>query len=591
MTRLMDTERHAVENSKQLESTFAADDGQRLFYRVWTLADRDSRTAVLLHRGHEHSGRLGEVAQTLVSAGWNVFAPDLRGHGRSPGERGGGQSFAQLVRDLDFFMQHLGGHHGVEIHEIDLIAHSVGAVVAAAWVHDFGPPVRSLTLIAPAFRVRLYVPLAIPGLRLLKSIKPRSFVKSYVKPGMLTGDAGQARKYSADPMIFRQISVPMLLGLHDAGTRLMDSASAIRVPVMVLSAGTDWVVKSSAQRTFFDRLSTRSKQWRDYPRLRHDLLHESDRPKVFADIVQFVQGVEGSNHARPVAQENLEQSRVVDRLKKPLPIWSPRGWIWAATRGFLKTVGRLSAGINLGWREGFDAGNSLDHVYRNKATGWSPLGRLIDRVYLDSPGWKGIRERRQHLGMALDEAIGSLAARGAPVHLMDMASGPGRYILDAVKRHGPTIAHARLCDCRSSELERGRTLAMEMDLNNVIYESRDAFDAHAMLALNPVPTLAIVSGLYELFPDNTMVQRSLNGLASVMKPGGMLVYTNQPWHPQLEFIARVLRNREGVPWVMRCRSQAEMDGLAERAGFTKLRQWMGEDGIFTVSLAVRAEQP
>ena len=55
--------------------------------------------------------------------------------------------------------------------------------------------------------------------------------------------------------------------------------------------------------------------------------------------------------------------------------------------------------------------------------------------------------------------------------------------------------------------------------------------------------------------------RSLRGLAEAVKPGGHLLYTNQPWHPQVEFIGRVLTNREGRPWIMRRRTQAEMDEL------------------------------
>ena len=38
---------------------------------------------------------------------------------------------------------------------------------------------------------------------------------------------------------------------------------------------------------------------------------------------------------------------------------------------------------------------------------------------------------------------------------------------------------------------------------------------------------------------------------------------------------------------MRCRSQQEMDELVEKAGFYKIQQWIDDDGIFTVSLAVK----
>jgi hypothetical protein len=87
-----------------------------------------------------------------------------------------------------------------------------------------------------------------------------------------------------------------------------------------------------------------------------------------------------------------------------------------------------------------------------------------------------------------------------------------------------------------------------------------------------------------------MVRRSLEGLAAAMPQGACLVYTNQPWHPQLEYIARVLTShRSGQPWVMRRRSQAEMDQLVAAAGFHKIEQRIDPWGIFTVSLAVKIQ--
>ncbi len=68
-----------------------------------------------------------------------------------------------------------------------------------------------------------------------------------------------------------------------------------------------------------------------------------------------------------------------------------------------------------------------------------------------------------------------------------------------------------------------------------------------------------------------------------------LLYTNQPWHPQVEFIARVLDNREGRRWIMRRRTQAEMDELVRSVGFEKLSQETDPCGMFTVSLARRLE--
>ncbi len=88
-----------------------------------------------------------------------------------------------------------------------------------------------------------------------------------------------------------------------------------------------------------------------------------------------------------------------------------------------------------------------------------------------------------------------------------------------------------------------------------------------------------------MFPDNTKVLDSLKGVAEATDEGGYLIYTGQPWHPQLEMIARVLPNREGQPWVMRRRTQEELDDLVAAAGFEKIDMLIDEAGIFTVSLA------
>ena len=145
-----------------------------------------------------------------------------------------------------------------------------------------------------------------------------------------------------------------------------------------------------------------------------------------------------------------------------------------------------------------------------------------------------------------------------------------------------------LRDFTPANVEQGRRIAAEMGLaNRVRFEQGDAFDEESLAAIAPAPAITIVSGLYELFGDNDMVQRSLRGISRAMRDGGFLIYTGQPWHPQLEMIARVLTNRDGKPWIMRRRTQEEMDDLGRAAGFRKLDMEIDRWGIFTVALAER----
>ncbi len=217
------------------------------------------------------------------------------------------------------------------------------------------------------------------------------------------------------------------------------------------------------------------------------------------------------------------------------------------------------------------------------------MGRWIDRQYLNAIGWRGIRIRREHLRELLAEAASRLRAAGQPVQVVDIAAGHGRYVLEALASGTSPADGIVLRDYSPLNVEKGRALIARLGAERIArFEAGDAFDEASLAALTPRPTLAVVSGLYELFPDNALLQRSLAGLARAVPEGGYLVYTGQPWHPQLEFIARALTShREGEAWVMRRRSQAEMDELVAAAGFRKVMQRMDDFGIFSVSLAVR----
>jgi SAM-dependent methyltransferase len=233
----------------------------------------------------------------------------------------------------------------------------------------------------------------------------------------------------------------------------------------------------------------------------------------------------------------------------------------------------------------------LDYVYRNQPEGRGPIGRAIDRAYLNSIGWRGIRRRKQHLEELIGAAADGLRAARLPLRIVDIAAGHGRYALDAIANNGLTPDSVLLRDYSERNVAAGRDLIAERRLEGIVrFKQGDAFDRDSLAAIAPRPTLAIVSGLYELFSDNAAVRRSLEGLAAAMPAGACLVYTNQPWHPQLEYIARVLTShRSGRPWVMRRRSQAEMDQLVAAAGFRKIEQRIDPWGIFTVSLAVKIQ--
>jgi len=578
------------------EHTFQTHDSVALFYRHWPATALPARGAIVMfHRGHEHSGRMDHLPAELDLPDFDFFAWDARGHGRSPGARGHSPSFGTSVRDVQTFVDHIGERHGFAPASIAVIAQSVGAVLAATWAHDYAPQIRGLVLASPAFRVKLYVPFALPGLRLLRALRGNFFVNSYVKAKLLTHDPARIASYESDPLLARAISVDVLLGLSEASERIVADAAAITLPTQLLISGSDWVVDHAPQHAFFDRLGTAHKEKHVLPGFFHDTLGEKDRAEPLSRVRRFLLELFGTTPARSdlgMAHRRGFTKVEADALALPLSTLSPRGLYWSATRGGLKFGGLLSEGIRLGHETGFDSGSTLDYVYRNEARGRTPVGRLIDRIYLESIGWRGIRQRKRHLEELLQEAMRRLRARGDPVRIVDIAAGRGRYVLDAVSAGAERPDSILFRDYSARNVQDGEALIEAAQLKAIArFDNADAFDRRSLAAIEPRPTIGIVSGLYELFADNDAVRASLGGLGDAIASGGFLVYTCQPWHPQLELIARALTShRGGAAWVMRRRTQGEMDQLVEAAGFRKIAQRIDEWGIFTVSLAERVTQ-
>ena len=572
------------------ECTFVTHDGVELFYRHWPSQTPTRGAIVIFHRGHEHSGRIAHLADELDLPEFDVFAWDSRGHGRSPGPRGDSPSFGASVRDVQCFIDHIRDTYGIAHQDMAVLAQSVGAVVVSTWAHDYAPKIRCLVLASPAFKVKLYVPFARPGLRLMRALRGNFFVNSYVKSKFLTHDAERQKSFDADPLITRAISVNILLALYEAANRVVSDAQAITIPTQLLISGADWVVHHGPQHEFFERLGTPIKEKHLLDGFFHDTLGEANRQIAVAKARDFIlrRFAETPQHVdlREADRRGttFEESAT---LAKPLPALSPRGLFWAATRLNMKIGGLFSEGVRLGHQTGFDSGSTLDYVYRNKPAGTGPLGRMIDKQYLESIGWRGIRQRKVHLEELLRKAMDTLHEAGRPLRILDIAAGHGRYVLEALAHTPHRPDSILLRDFSEINVRDGATLIREKNLQKIArFEKGDAFDRASVAGVQPRPSIGIVSGLYELFPENDMVRRSLAGMAEAVEPGGYLIYTGQPWHPQLELIARALTShRGGQAWVMRRRTQAEMDQLVEEAGFEKIEQRIDEWGIFTVSLA------
>jgi 3-oxoadipate enol-lactonase len=109
--------------------------GIRLAYRVW--GSPGAPPLVLLHALGEGAADWDAVAPAFARH-WRVYAPDLRGHGRS--DWPGGYSVELMAADV------LGFLDALELNRVDLIGHSMGGLVAYLLARNHPERVRRLIL-------------------------------------------------------------------------------------------------------------------------------------------------------------------------------------------------------------------------------------------------------------------------------------------------------------------------------------------------------------------------------------------------------------------------------------------------------------
>ncbi|WP_130891213.1 bifunctional alpha/beta hydrolase/class I SAM-dependent methyltransferase [Fusobacterium ulcerans] len=555
---------------------FKSFDNADIFYRSWNF-DKSKKTLVVIHRGHEHSERLNDFASNEKFKKYNIFSYDLRGHGCT--KEKSSPVFMDYVRDLNSFVSFIKKEYKISEKDIFVVANSIGGVILTAWVHDYAPEIAGMALLAPAFEIKLYVPLAKESIIFLTKLNKNAKIPSYVKSRVLTHDENEQKKYDSDRLITKDINARLLVDLLDAGKRLADDSAAIEIPTIIFSAGKDYVVKNNSQKKFYLELGTELKEFIYLKDFYHGIMFEEKREEVYKKIDDFIiKSYSLKKEGINILPEKFSQKEYETILLKMIPVKEKISF--GIQKFLLNKLGWLSKGMSVGLEHGFDSGPSLDYIYKNQAAGKFGVGKFMDRCYLNEIGWRGIRERKKNLLELVRERITSSAKNN--VKILDIAGGVGNYLFD-IKRDFPDV-EIIINEFKKENIAAGEKVIEENKWENIRFTNLDCFDFETYKKLEFTPDIIIISGIFELFNENELINRAVKGASEILEKNGCIIYTGQPWHPQLHKIAFVLNNHREGSWIMRRRSQKELDNIFRYNGLEKRKMLIDNFGIFTVSL-------
>lgn len=276
---------------------------------------------------------------------------------------------------------------------------------------------------------------------------------------------------------------------------------------------------------------------------------------------------------------HLSRMPSFEELLKPPPAYYPKNIYYKFYSLFLRTIGMFSEGMRIGFTHGFDSGMIMNYVCQNTPSGRFYVGKVLDRIFLNQVTCKAFRAIKEIQKNVIKNYLQE--RNGDPTFIVDLASGKADYIYDALRETNGNVK-VLLRDLDETALKESRAIAEKLNLlNKVCYEQDNALDIESLKRIYPKPNLVIEVGLYGIIHDDELLHRHFFELKDILNPGAIL-FNVQTYNPQIELIARVLKNRDGERCVWHLRPVELVIEWAEKAGFIEPEVTMDPYGIYAV---------
>jgi SAM-dependent methyltransferase len=214
-----------------------------------------------------------------------------------------------------------------------------------------------------------------------------------------------------------------------------------------------------------------------------------------------------------------------------------------------------------------DSGLNFDHIYKNVAKGYTRFGIIIDKILLNLPSAKATRYRKERIIEILKAEIKKNIACGKKTKIVDLASGPSRYLVELITEENKDYVEGLCLDIDRRNLEFGRKLAVGKPL---LFKKANVLNLNHYKRFSEkifwVPNLVLCSGLYE-YLEAADVQKSLSEIFTSLDKEGFLLFVTQMDSPDRELIEKLGKIRQGKSWFLFYRDPSLLKCWMSTAGF------------------------
>jgi acylglycerol lipase len=257
-----------------------------IFFRSWHPDSQPRGVVAICHGLNSHSGEYVWAAEQLRAAGFAVYALDLRGRGKSDGERFYVEDLSDYVGDVAMLIELAEKREpGAPVY---LFGHSAGGVVSCVYTLDNQD--RIAGLICEDFAFQVPAPdIAIALVKGISHLAPHAHALTLHNKDF-SRDPNVVKAKNADPLIADEAQpAATVAALARADERLKREFPRITLPVLILHGTADKVTRPSGSQAFYDQAGSVDKTLKFYEGHYHDLLNDVGREKVMADIIAWIE--------------------------------------------------------------------------------------------------------------------------------------------------------------------------------------------------------------------------------------------------------------------------------------------------------------
>lgn len=257
----------------------------KLFVRSWRPASAPKAVIVICHGVNSHGGQYFWPAEQLVRSGYAVFALDLRGRGKSDGPRFYIDDVSEYVNDVAAVIKLAKSREpGLPVF---LLGHSAGGLTSCMYALDHQAKLAGLVCESFAYRVPAPA-FALSLIKGLSGIAPHLPVLT-LKNRDFSRDPSAVRALDADPLTKGEVQpAATVAALVRAGEQLTREFSRITIPVFILHGTADKATVPAGSQFFYDHAGSKDKTIKFYEGHFHDLLNDTGKEGVMADITAWL---------------------------------------------------------------------------------------------------------------------------------------------------------------------------------------------------------------------------------------------------------------------------------------------------------------